>query len=289
MKSLVCGLLYLAIMHSYSQFVVSGIVLDGKDSRPIPYVNIGIENTLIGTASFENGVFNLEIPNDNIKDSLVFSALGYQRKKISVLVLGDKDSITLEAQNTNLDEVVVSFKKQKLPTIIDGLTKPNYGFLGIYWDGKYISRPDGGSAMAILLNKKSQKIFLKHAQLFIHNNRLPTFDLRVRIMNVKDGKPHHDVYQKNILVSSTKKKGGLVIDLREYQIVLTEPFFLVFEWITSEENSKKLSDKDIDQQITAFSVRDIQEYVGYERKSSMSSWEQSKKVVVANVSYALLN
>ena len=263
--------------------------MDDKNSEPIPYVNIGIENTPIGTASFESGVFILEIPNDNIKDSVVFSALGYQRKKIGFLALKDKDSIFLEAQNSNLDEVVVSFKKQKLPTLIDGLTKPNHGFLGMYWDGKYISRPDGGSAMGILLNKKSQKVFLKQAELFIHNNRLPTFDLRVRIMNIKDGKPYNDVYQKNILINSTKKKGGLVIDLSEYHIVLTEPFFLVFEWIISEENSKKLSDKNLDKQITAFSVRDIQEYVGYERKSSMSSWEQSKKVVVANVSYALLN
>lgn len=289
LKSIALVTLQLAIPCSYSQIKVSGIVVDNKNNQSVPYVNIGIENSEIGTASFENGFFNLEIPQIHMKDSLVFSALGYQPKKIAINSLKDLDSIPIKAQTTILEEVTVSFKKQKFPTVVDGLTKPNYGFLGMYWDGKYISRPDGGSAMAILLNEKAKEVFLKQAALFIHNNSLKTFNLRVRIMDVKEGKPYHDIYQQNILVESNKKKGKVKIDLTDYQIILKEPFFLVFEWIISEENAKNLRMKNLDKPITAFSVRDVGEYTGYERKSSMSVWEKSEKVVIANVSYTVLD
>ena len=60
---------------------VKGIVVD-EFSKPIPYVNIWVENENNSTTSEENGEFTITCqPNKN----LVFSVLGYEKKIVKAL------------------------------------------------------------------------------------------------------------------------------------------------------------------------------------------------------------
>jgi uncharacterized membrane protein len=57
---------------------VKGIVVD-ESGKPIPYVNIWVENENNSTTSEENGEFTINCqPNKN----LIFSTLGYEKKTV---------------------------------------------------------------------------------------------------------------------------------------------------------------------------------------------------------------
>ena len=59
---------------------IKGNVVD-ENNNPIPYVNIWVENENIGTTSKEDGTFTI---NANEDKKLVFSALGYENKTVSL-------------------------------------------------------------------------------------------------------------------------------------------------------------------------------------------------------------
>ena len=54
-----------------------GVVID-ESGKPIPYVNIWVENENIGTTSEENGEFSIADAENKI---LVFSAVGFETLK----------------------------------------------------------------------------------------------------------------------------------------------------------------------------------------------------------------
>ena len=68
------------IVISYSLSAqIKGVVVD-ENNKPIPYVNIWIENENIGTTSEEDGSFNLDIKNQD--KNLIFSAIGFEFKSL---------------------------------------------------------------------------------------------------------------------------------------------------------------------------------------------------------------
>ena len=101
----------------YPQQDYKGQVLNASSKNPIPFVNIGILEKGIGTVSDEEGFFHLPLNNLHIKptDTLVFSSLGYETKKILVkeadIVYADYPKVELIPTTYNLNEVVVTDKR----------------------------------------------------------------------------------------------------------------------------------------------------------------------------------
>ena len=62
----------------YSQ--IKEIVLN-ESNKPIPYINIWVENENIGTTSNEGGSFNIDAKTDKV---LVCSAIGFESLKTKV-------------------------------------------------------------------------------------------------------------------------------------------------------------------------------------------------------------
>lgn len=86
-----------------AQRTVSGVVSD--PSGPLPGVNILVKGTTTGTATDENGAFELTIPDDNAV--LVFSATGFKTQEVPV---SGKTTfnINMEEDAVALSEVVVT-------------------------------------------------------------------------------------------------------------------------------------------------------------------------------------
>jgi len=86
---------------------ISGSITDTNTGEPIPYVNIEIFGSLIGTSSNELGEFVLEI--DSLPITIVFSHLNYERKVVEVL---DKSILNIQLMPlvNSLNEVVLSVK-----------------------------------------------------------------------------------------------------------------------------------------------------------------------------------
>jgi outer membrane receptor protein involved in Fe transport len=91
--------------------IVEGQVADDK-GEAVPFANVSIENTAIGTLTDEQGKFILTTKKTG-KHNLVFSFMGYETQKVNVhLVKGETIhlNIILKTSVTQLGEVVITTK-----------------------------------------------------------------------------------------------------------------------------------------------------------------------------------
>ena len=107
MKSiLLISFLFLSTI-SFAQ-TISGKIT-AKNGDEIPYANVYLKQTKMGTSTNENGFYKLKnVPKDTY--TLIISSIGYQTKSIRINVINDKNilqNITLLDDNS-LDEIVVS-------------------------------------------------------------------------------------------------------------------------------------------------------------------------------------
>lgn len=99
------ALLCFAVFTAFAQNRISGSVTDQSTGEVLPFVNISVQNTTIGTTSGVDGNFTIETPNAN--DSLVFTFIGYAAKTI-IAPLGGFVNVSLETDVNQLNEVVIT-------------------------------------------------------------------------------------------------------------------------------------------------------------------------------------
>ncbi|SDS56021.1 TonB-dependent receptor [Winogradskyella sediminis] len=90
--------------------VVTGKIYDAEFNDLLPFANIVVKNTTIGTTSDFDGNYELELdPGTYV---LVYSFVGYQPKEITDVVIEENTevtiNVTLNPSSESLDEVVVS-------------------------------------------------------------------------------------------------------------------------------------------------------------------------------------
>src|ERR1700712_3408004 len=88
----------------FAQRKVSGKVLDGETSLPLPGTTVQIKGVNKGTSTNSEGVYSLDIPNGS---TLVFSSIGFLSQEI---IVGNQTTIniTLSPDSKALSEVVVT-------------------------------------------------------------------------------------------------------------------------------------------------------------------------------------
>lgn len=221
---------------------LSGQLLTADKKSPISYANIGILNTPIGTISNTDGTFELSIPDKYKNETILFAALGFERKSFSISELSDNEKLTvlLEEQTTILKNVTVKSRKAK-PVVSAELGNHHYNEGTIYADSAA-----AGSAMALLMENRyptfNSELRLPYqilaARLRIFNNTFDDFKIRIRFCAVDSlGLPGKDLIQESIIASSGMKKGWLKFDLAKHNIRIHDPsFFIVFEWLLVDED-----------------------------------------------------
>ncbi len=236
-------------LHVASQVKLEGVLVNEEDNSPIAYANIGILNTRTGTISNDDGTFEIIIPPALMNDTLLFSALGFERKSVRVQDLVHEESIviTLREQTTMLKNVVVKSRRRKPARSFEmGNAAFNSGSI-------YVDSVAAGSAMALLIENGGPTyhsaltvpFFVRKARLRINYNTFDDFKVRLRFMSVdeKTGLPDQDLFHENIVVSSGVRKGWLNFDLSSYNIRIDQPsFFIVFEWLIEDDDRKLLMD-----------------------------------------------
>lgn len=98
--------------------MLSGYVLDEKKTG-VPYANIGILNTTIGTISDENGFFEIMIPWQYESKSILFTAIGYKTKNLDIKEIEYPENIEIELSviKEELAIVNVSAKNQETESL----------------------------------------------------------------------------------------------------------------------------------------------------------------------------
>ncbi|MEM6523641.1 MAG: carboxypeptidase-like regulatory domain-containing protein [Bacteroidota bacterium] len=116
-------LLWLFCFYAQGQ-VIKGRVLD-HNGAPVPYANIGIIDTQIGTASNEDGLFVLFFSGDYNESTLQVSAISYRtfRVKIADISVPTDYEIRLAPHYIVLDEIEVLAKDQDARGIVEKALK----------------------------------------------------------------------------------------------------------------------------------------------------------------------
>lgn len=95
---------------SYSQqfYAIKGTIYDNTTNSVLPFAQISISNSTIGIASNTDGYFEINIPGEHMKDSLIVYYLGYEsfKRKISEM-LNDQNPIRLKPVVLSLSEIEI--------------------------------------------------------------------------------------------------------------------------------------------------------------------------------------
>ena len=99
---------------------VKGKVINATTNQPISYTNIGIEGTFHGTASDENGNFELKIPKEMASKNIFFSAVGFKGRQFPVQSLFAKEFsvIKMTAKSYGIEDVDIDAKNMVLIRIL---------------------------------------------------------------------------------------------------------------------------------------------------------------------------
>lgn len=215
-------LLFILLFVSNLSAQTSGVVKDSLTEKPIPYVNIWVENENIGTTSNENGFFDLAL-NDN--KNIVFSALGYETK---TLRSSEAQNVKLISKEYELNEVILQSSKRSKQIKIG-----NYETSGFRYHLNY-----NYNAVYFELSDEILKYpFLKEIK-FITISDIQSATIRIRIVGFNsDQTLGKDMLDEQLIVAV--KKGSKVnkIDISKFNIIAPENgFYIVFEKLLIEEN-----------------------------------------------------
>lgn len=95
----------LAFAQQDSSLFINGRLTDVFMNEPIPFVTVYNKTLHQGTITAEDGYFRLRI--SSAKDSVIVSAIGYKPLVVKLFQNQEYYSVEMEANATNLDEVVV--------------------------------------------------------------------------------------------------------------------------------------------------------------------------------------
>jgi hypothetical protein len=228
---------------AYSQKIIVGKISSKTTHEPIPYANIGVVNSKVGTISNLDGSFSIILPETLSNDTLTFTSLGFFAKKIPVNILNPNENYTI-----SLNEKTTLLK----PVIITSKVKGKLIEIGnkVCYNGNY--QPDttyAGRSVALLIDipnlpeQSSHPVYLKKAKLYIYRNNFSSFKFRVRLnkFDSLSGKPGADLIDKSIIVKSGIIAGWIEFDLSKLNFQITGPFFVSFEQLLDLKDRKKIA------------------------------------------------
>ncbi len=218
--------LFSSLQFGYGQTKV--LIVDNQTEKPVPYVNIWVLNTEIGTTSNQEGVF--EIPDSGTHKTMVFSAVGYETLKISSASI--QKSVRLSPKAIQLDEIVLRAKQDSIELKIGSYKNSkikNHYFSGL--------QPNIRARYFPYQKAYDSTPFLKRLKICVPSAvDKAKFIIRLYSKN-KDGGPGALIYGQNIFGYASKMFWNTRIDLSEYNILFPEEgLFIAMEWLAIPEN-----------------------------------------------------
>jgi hypothetical protein len=240
-----------------------GIVVDEND-KPIPYVNIWVENENIGTTSEENGAFKINITGDKI---LVFSSVGFEVKRT---MIKEGEKVVLKEAVYKLEEVVVSKRKQDKEVEIGDAERIHHRQLS--GDKPWIY---GKLFKYDTIYRKTP--FLKRI-VFYSDSDLKGAKLKIRIFDFNGTIPTNDLLSEDLIVTVKKGMRKNVIDISKYNLRFPEKGIVIgLEWMIIEENRADFEFKDHETKKTVKKVDYAPSLVvNYSKEENSVNYSQGK-------------
>src|SRR5688572_29071848 len=103
---MLAAVMLLGFTTGFAQTVITGRVIDARDSTVALGVSVSVKGTNIGTTTDGNGMFRLSVPAD--ARTLVFSSAEFVTQEVNITAERNDYSVMLERTSSALQEVVVS-------------------------------------------------------------------------------------------------------------------------------------------------------------------------------------
>jgi len=226
---LILAILCLSSVVSFSQ-TYSGQIVDIESGKPVPYANIGIIGKNFGTASDANGFFKIELNSNFDKDTLGISCIGYTNRKYQISNFKndvrnpDNVKVDLSPKIYQLTEVTIKPVKRKIYTL------GNYCDSNSSYGNAFYSKQLGTEiGVLIKLPHKKDEANLQTFRFFVGEFTFEKFPVRLNIYNLKNDKPYENILTEPIYIE-IKSDGEYIIDLKQYNIILYEDFFISLEY-----------------------------------------------------------
>jgi predicted alpha/beta superfamily hydrolase len=244
----------------WSQISIRGQIVDANLHQGLPYVNVGIKEKNIGSASQVNGSFTLQIPNEFADDTLTLSLVGYHELNIPLRELDPRPNLTIRLieKITTLDEVVIRGEK---------LVQKKYGIktrgLIHFTDGIFKADDSFEIGQVIRLEKETAQI--TSVNLHINATRGDSASFRINFYRYDDddNRPKERIIEKNIVQRHPVNEGWLTFDLSQYNILLKGKVFVAVEFIPEHKDDLK--------QIL-YEVKIGGRYRSFFRRNSLGQW-----------------
>lgn len=246
-RTLLLSLFLGAFLSLQAQDILKGVIVD-QSNQPIPYVNIGVLNTAIGTVSQENGQFELVVDGINATDTIKISTIGFSSRAFQLQnlrkLLAQSPQIKLETIKYDLAEVTI----KPLDYAEFGFDKTSMDRNVNFAISKYPRQNLGAEiARKFKMNKYTKRNKSKACRLDLLKFYLGYCDydwakLRVIVYELENGQPGTPLLHENVIVEVKKGQTGWVeVDLKSQNIIVTEDIAVGLEWIDHSPAGRRIS------------------------------------------------
>ncbi len=135
---------------SQSDYTISGRIVDEETRLPLQGASVFAENTTIGTATNNDGVFHLKLPNGGYSIVITFTGYNTETKRVTTADAGNNELvIDLKKKEKSMDEFVVKASYE----VKDGLEK-----YGNFFMENFLGKTANGQ-LSYIKNKEALKFF----------------------------------------------------------------------------------------------------------------------------------
>ncbi len=222
-------LLYFLIFFADSYGQIQATTINSVTKKPVPFVNIRIENENTGTTSNANGEFTLS-KFEGTK-TLIFSSVGYETKKVESGSIGT--FVAMTPQTIALKEVVVRNSKKRGREKVVGKIK-------MHKIGNYLPGTEKPRMYARFFNyskEYDQTPYLKKIKIATESALNDTKFNIVLLGPNERGEPGGFIYNKKLTAFAKQGKSITELDISDLLINFPENgFFVAVEWLTIDVN-----------------------------------------------------
>jgi hypothetical protein len=167
---------------------ISGTLFSKADSSTIPFANIYLKGTMLGSHSNEEGQFSFRFPLEEKQDTVVISSIGYEDLELWVSNLNsEKSNYYLAPEKGMLKEVIVKPTKDTLRAIVGEAIRKipfNYSRRAFLLKGFYRE----------LVTNEKEYVRVLEAAVSVQDNGfdVPYSRLKIRLDEVKKSEDYID-------------------------------------------------------------------------------------------------
>ncbi|QJB32833.1 carboxypeptidase-like regulatory domain-containing protein [Chitinophaga oryzae] len=218
-----------------AQVSIKGSVVSAADGKPLPFVNIGIRHKNRGTVSREDGTFFIEIPSQQVHDTLTFSLVGYGTIGLPVKAVAANSRITLSEKPKQLNTVTI--QAEKMVEAKFGIVK--YRPLIHFTDRS--TNQDDIFEIAQLVRLDTIPSRITSVNLFIGETRKDSAVFRINFYRYDGNQPEGRVVEKSIIQTHAVQKGWLKFNLVNDVVYLKGDVVVGIEFMPSAEKTDPIA------------------------------------------------